>query len=56
MQDLIERQELLDILCSGCAEYNDGCRNKYGRCADYMIIKQIPTIEAEPVKHSRWEN
>ena len=55
MPELIDRVALLDILCSGCTKYSGGiCRNEYGRCAEYTIIKQMPTIEAEPVRHGRW--
>ena len=43
--ELIDRAALLDILCSGCTKYSGGiCRNEYGRCAEYTIIKQVPTI------------
>lgn len=43
--ELIDRDALLDILCFGCTKYSGGiCRNEYGRCAEYTIIKQMPTI------------
>ena len=42
---LIDKDALLDILCFGCTKYSGGiCRNEYGRCAEYTIIKQMPTI------------
>ena len=52
---LIDANALLEILCSGCTKYSGGiCRNEYGRCAEYTIIKQMSTIEAAPVLHGRW--
>ena len=52
---LIDANALHEILCSGCTKYSGGiCRNEYGRCAEYTIIKQMQTIEAEPIRHGRW--
>lgn len=52
---LIDSEELIETLCIGCMKYSSGiCCNEYGRCAEYSIIKQMPTIDAEPVLHGRW--
>lgn len=57
MADLIDRDAMLEILCFGCTKDSGGiCRNEYGRCAEYTIIKMMQTIEAEPVRHGRWVN
>ena len=57
MADLIDRNELLDTLCTCCSEYSGGvCHFEGGMCGDYYIIKQMPAVEAEPVKHKQIPN
>lgn len=52
---LIDSEKLIEILCFGCTKYSGGiCLNEFGRCAEYMIIKQMHTIDAEPVRHGQW--
>lgn len=54
MPEMIDKKALLEILCFGCTKDRDGiCRNEHGRCAEYTIIKLMPTIEPE-VRHGRW--
>ena len=55
MARLIDKDVLLECLCKGCSEYSGGiCRWEHGLCAEYTIINQMVTIEAEP-KHGRWK-
>lgn len=59
MLELIDRLETIQRIkndfCSECESGEYGC----GSCEyDYCIgiLNEMPTIEAEPVRHGRWEN
>lgn len=55
MQDLIERRAALTALCEDCkTKYNGLCPHPASRCVEFRTIKQLPAIEAEPVRHGRW--
>lgn len=52
MLELIEKSKVKLRLCAAC--YNNGsfaCLS----CVIPEIIKGVPTIEAEPVRHGQWE-
>ena len=51
MSELIDRAETLQKLCAAC--YNQGSFACIS-CVIPHIIKDIPTSEAEPVRHGRW--
>lgn len=54
MPELIDKKAMLEVLCFGCTKDREGiCRNENGRCAEYTIIKLMPTIKPE-VRHGRW--
>ena len=50
--DLIDRKSALEKVCEycNCGDYED-CED---RCADYMYIKELPTVDAVEVVHGRW--
>lgn len=55
MQDLIERRAALTALCEDCkTKYNGLCPHPDSRCVEFRTIKQLPAIDAEPVRHGRW--
>ena len=55
MQELIERRAALTALCEDCLRKNDGiCPHPASRCVEFRTIKQLPTIDADPVRHGRW--
>lgn len=55
MQDLIERRAALTALCEDCkTKYNGLCPHPASRCVEFRTIKQLPAIDAEPVRHGRW--
>ena len=55
MQDLIERRAALTALCEDCkTKYNGLCPHPASRCVEFRTIKQLPDIDAEPVRHGRW--
>ena len=55
MQDLIERRAALTALCEDCkTKYNGLCPHPASRCVEFRTIKQIPAIEAEPVRLCKW--
>lgn len=51
MPEPIDRTSLLNQLCEKCG---GGCDDKEKRCWKYKLIMEQPTIEAEPVRHGRW--
>lgn len=59
MSDLIDRQKAITAICEdGTWLENQGCTEitlceRKQRDAD--ILSELPTIDAEPVKHGRWE-
>ena len=55
MADLIDRDALMKKICGNeCGSVCDEeCENAL--CNFYDYIMDAPTIEAEPVKHGRWE-
>lgn len=54
MQDLIERRAALTALCEDCKTKNNGlCPHPASRCVEFRTIKQLPAIDAEPVRHGR---
>ena len=56
MQDLIERRAALTALCEDCLQKYEGiCPHPASRCVEFRTIKQLPAIDAEPVRHGRWE-
>ena len=56
MQDLIERRAALTALCEDCLRKYEGiCPHPDSRCVEFRTIKQIPAIDAEPVRHGRWK-
>ena len=53
---LIDADALLTAYCDDC---NSGVEKPCpvpGRCHEYNLIKEQPTITAEPVKHGRWND
>ena len=57
MQELIDKQASMKAICGGCfksraVDIELKCR---GTCNVIDILQQQPTIEAEPVRHGRWE-
>ena len=51
---LIDANALLTAYCDDC---NSGAKKPCpipGRCHEYNLIKEQPTIEAEPIRHGRW--
>lgn len=53
--DLIDKKAVFEMLCEDCMiKYHGECSHPASRCIEYRKINQIPTIEAEPVKHGRW--
>jgi hypothetical protein len=56
MPELIDKQAALDIAMSYCPD-DDGCCSKAGHDIREMLdeIEALSTIEAEPVRHGRWE-
>ena len=53
MDELISRQAALESICAGCvdADFSGSCPHP---CVEYMMVRDLPTIKAEPVKHGRW--
>ena len=51
MSELIDKSEVLQRLCAACS--NMGSFACMG-CVIPCIVKGVPTIEAEPVRHGRW--
>ena len=56
MSDLIERQAAIDVL----AEHEKSRGHNYTLFVDIVsecaeIIRDLPTVEAEPVRHGHWE-
>lgn len=57
MQELIERRAALTALCEDCLQKYEGiCPHPASRCVEFRTIKQLPAIDAEPVRHGRWKN
>ena len=55
MNELIERRAALTALCEDCLQKHEGiCPHPASRCVEFRTIKQLPAIEAEPVRHGRW--
>lgn len=58
MNDLIKRDDALDILCECCGITEDveKCRKTSadGWCKEYCKLKNMPTVEAEPIRHGHW--
>lgn len=58
MTDLIRKSDALDLLCKFCgiAEDVEKCRKTSadGWCKEYCELKNMPTVEAEPVRHGHW--
>lgn len=53
MPEMIERSEVLQKLCAACSNMGSFiCMS----CAIPGIVKGIPKIESEPVRHGRWIN
>lgn len=56
MFDLIDREALKKEYCDCCAISPDcmgsDCKIYNARC----LLKDLPTLDAEPVKHGRWIN
>lgn len=53
MSEMIDRSEALKRLCAACSNMGSfACMT----CVIPGIIKDTPTIEAEPVRHGRWIN
>ena len=50
MSDLISRSEVIDILCN---LHIDNIAVNDKRVTEY--IKELPTVEAKPVVHGKWE-
>lgn len=50
MSDLISRSEVIDILCN---LHIDNIAVNDKRVTEY--IKELPTVEAEPVVHGEWK-
>ena len=48
---LICRDAALEAVCYNCNDKYD-CKD---RCSDYMEVLDIPTVDAVPVVHGRWE-
>lgn len=49
---MIYADEALEAVCYNCMDkYN--CQD---RCSDYMEVFDIPTVDAVPVVHGRWED
>lgn len=51
--DLISRSALLDAMCKTCT-MQEVCEKSYNETRDF--IQSIPAVDAEPVRHGRWEN
>ena len=52
---LIDADALRERHCEGCAEdVRASCKDD-PVCASLMWVVEEPTIDAEPVKHGRWE-
>lgn len=53
--ELIDREALKKEYCDCCAASSDcigsGCKIYNARC----LIKDLPTVDAEPVRHGWWE-
>lgn len=50
MADLIDRSQVLQRLCAACSNMGSfGCMS----CTILRIVKEIPKIESEPVRHGR---
>lgn len=58
MNDLIRKDDALDLLCKFCGITEDveKCRKTSadGWCKEYCELKNMPTVEAEPVRHGHW--
>lgn len=55
MAELIEKQAALYALCEDCKrKYGGLCPHEASKCIEYRAIKNIHSIEAEPVRHGRW--
>lgn len=51
---LIDAEALKNYMCSACP--NKGrCEDTEQVCSAILDVDEQPTIEAEPVKHGRWE-
>ena len=50
--DLISREALLDAMCKTCT-MQEACEKSYNETRDF--IQAIPAVDAEPVRHGRWE-
>ena len=48
---MIDKDEAIKILCDGCTA---DCDVPYTACITVQKIIDMPTIEAEPVRHGRW--
>lgn len=59
MTDLIRKNDALDLLCKFCGITEDveKCRKTSadGWCKEYCELKNMPTVEAEPVRHGKWK-
>lgn len=51
---LIDADALIDALCRACSDgiIDDECYG--GGCGFMYIIKSMPKIDAEPVRHGKW--
>ncbi len=58
MSDLIRKTDALDILCKFCGITEDveKCRKTSadGWCKEYCELKNMPTVDAMPVRHGKW--
>lgn len=63
MTELIDRQSALKKMCETCGyceRFEKAMRTTHpdfvtDKCNMYKFIAEQPTIEAEPVRHGRWE-
>lgn len=58
MQELIDRQALIADyrICGGCSSF-ENCSGHITMCDSARVrqaINEVPTIEAEPVRHGQW--
>ena len=52
---LIDVNAVLEKVCENCCCDFEECK-QVGFCADYTNIEQLPTVDAVPVVHGRWED
>ena len=51
---LIDAGALKDYMCSTCPN-RERCEDTENVCSTIADIAEQPTVEAQPVKHARWE-